>query len=96
MITANSGSITWSDAQLGKMNSTMMSMMRRMYPIRREMNEDVWDWKKRAAIATRERMVTYGLKAWSQVVQTHMWGWSGHVARREVSDLTKALAIWQI
>ena len=43
-ISANSVSRTWSDAQLGKIDSTMMSMMRRIQTSKLD-GEDVWDWK---------------------------------------------------
>ena len=29
------------------------------------------------------------------MIQTHMWGWSGHVARRSQTDLTKVVATWK-
>ena len=94
LIIASSGSRTWSDIQLRKTDSIILSMSRRMHPQRRESEEHMWDWRIRMAATARQTMMEYGLNTWRQIIQTHMWGWTGHVARRENNDFTKTVALW--
>ena len=43
----------------------------------------------------RTKTAELGLNYWSHLVQAHMWGWNGHVARRNQGDLTRIVADWK-
>ena len=61
VITANSGSRTWGDAQLNHIDRSMLAMMRRTKAPKRLQEEHYWDWKKWSATAARNQMRSYTL-----------------------------------